>query len=343
MDLFSNNAETSTVSALTNDSGDPGYGTIVTTGVGLDGFANPSGTRSLRATITDATMPGQWEVVRIRQIDGVNLVVDRGIELPWDAGGPMAWPAGAKVSVRLTAGMLESFMQMQESGFFGQVLSGADRFAALGYPALKSAWPQLLANPTSDWHRAGNGLPIVGGSMFVDLGTPPAWAAGNFAHGDVVVPGTPDGCQYWACTNQSNAVYADAVPDFQGMGTHVPLDPTYPSLGYWVPVQMPVDLLVRLDGVRIVVEEVGFIASVVTASTPPTVSIGSDLGFSDARPTRFANAVSLSQITAGGESHRIPIAVGGQLSDSLTFRVDTPAAGGRFSGRFYWRGFYVEG
>ncbi|XJC76775.1 hypothetical protein ACHFCA_10615 [Delftia tsuruhatensis] len=225
MDLFSNNAETVLASALTNDSGDPGYGTIVTTGAGLDGFANPSGTRSLRATITDATMPGQWEVVRIRQIDGVNLVVDRGIELPWDAGGPMAWPAGAKVSVRLTAGMLESFMQMQESGFFGQVLSGADRFAALGYPALKSAWPQLLANPTSDWHRAGNGLPIVGGSMFVDLGTPPAWAAGNFAHGDVVVPGTPDGCQYWACTNQSNAVYADAVPDFQGMGTHVPLDP----------------------------------------------------------------------------------------------------------------------
>ncbi|MXN31496.1 hypothetical protein [Delftia sp. CH05] len=342
MDLFSNNAETALASALTSDSGDPGYGTIVTTGAGLDGFANPSGTRSLRATITDATMPGQWEVVTIRQIDGVNLIVDRGVELPWDASGPMDWPAGAKVSVRVTAGMLETFVQMQPNGFFGPALSGADRFAALGYPALKKAWPQPLASASS-FHRAGNGMSIVGGSMFVDLGTPPAWAAGNILHGDVVLPATPDGCQYWACTNQDSPVYADAAPDFQGAGTHVPLNPDNLALGYWVPVPMPVSLLVRLQGVRIVVEEVGFIASVVTASSPPTVSIGTDLDSSDPRPTRFANAVGLSQITGGGESHRIPIAVGGQLSNALTFRVDTLAAGGQFAGRFYWRGFYVEG
>ena len=342
MDLFSNNAETVLASALTSDSGDPGYGTIVTTGAGLDGFANPSGTRSLRATITDATMPGQWEVVMIRQIDGVNLTVDRGVELPWDAGGPMAWPAGAKVSVRVTAGMLEAFVQMQPNGFFGPALSGTDRFAALGYPALKKAWPQMLSSPTLNWHRAGNGMPIVGGSMFVDLGTPPAWAAGNILHGDVVVPAVADGCQYWACTNQAGAVYAGTTPDFQGAGTHVPLDPANLALGYWVPVPMPVNLLVRLEGVRIVVEEVGFIASVVTATAPPTVSIGSNLGSSDPRPTRFANAVALSQITDGGESHRIPVALGGQLSNALTFRVDTPATGGQFAGRFYWRGFYVE-
>jgi hypothetical protein len=61
-------------------------------------------------------------------------------------------------------------------------------------------------------------------------------------------------------------------------------------------------------------------------------------------PTRFANGVTLSQITGNNCVHRIILSAGGAMvtGEALTFAVDTAAAGGRCMGRFYWRGIFIE-
>lgn len=333
---FRNNAGTVLAGALTDDSEAPGFSTIV---VVDDGSAYAFTTSQL-ATLANAAMPGMYEVVKILSVSGAEITVQRGYESTDDAGPVHAWPVGTSLTGRVTASMLKAFLQI-ERGFFGSNAQEADRFAALGYPAIKRQSIQMLSNPTA-YHRGGNAMPAAGASMYVDLGVPLAWSAGNLLHGDVVAPTTPDGCQYWACTNRDGSVGIITEPVFAGPGVNVPIDPSDLSKGYMVAMDSPIDFNVRFENVLFVVEEVGFIARTVNAVDVPVVSIGSNMDASSPNPTRYANNVALSQITGDSHIHRIPVAAGGQLVDTLTFKLETAATGGQFSGRFYWRGFFVE-
>lgn len=329
---FRNNAAAALAIALPSDSGDPAYGTCTVVADGSQ--LTFGGDFPQLGTLTHASMPGQYEIVRLQSRSDAVFVCERSLENTV----PLDWPVGTKLEARVTAGMLERFPQI-EAGFL-DAKDGA-RFALKGYPAVMLHTTQMLSGATS-FNRNGQTPSVVGVSPFVDLGVPPAWTAGNYRHGDVVVPSTPDGAQYWLCSNSDMSVHVGAEPEFAGPGVNVPVDPADETLGYMVAMAMPLDFLVRFAGVRLVVEEVGFISRSVTAGDVPSVSIGSDLDSGSPNPTRYANNVALSQIAGDNHVHRIPIAVGGQLIDTLKFKVETAATGGKFAGRFYWRGFFVQ-
>ena len=185
----------------------------------------------------------------------------------------------------------------------------------------------------------GSGAEIVGVSPPCDLGVPETWSDRQYHGGSVVAPGTPDGFQYWLDLARGHGqAQSSASPTFNGdTEPTVAANGYIPSVGFWVPTAMPVELAVNFDLVRLVVTEVGFIAAQMTASTPPSVSIGSDVA-----ATRFANAVELDELTSNNTIHRIPITTGGAMVEGLRFAVTTAATGGSVRGKFYWRGFFVE-
>jgi hypothetical protein len=268
--------------------------------------------------------------------------------------------------------MLKAFLQVDQQGMVvrpgaSTMMPGVYEFAPQGRRTLNSrenvfafngrsygdnvvqisAYPVLQnypsRNPPFDTsagaaHDQGFSTPSVGGSDFVDLGVPPAWANNaSYYQGSVVVP-TGGGTKQFALQllDERNLVLIPpgaTEPDFVAG----PLSVTVSGelMGYWTPTDLPIDIQ-RTFSQRLVVTEVGFIASRFSASTAPAVSIGTL-----ADPTKFANAVSLSQIAARGDVHRIPITAGGASIDNIRFRLDTAATGGRFLGRFYWRGFFT--
>lgn len=305
------------------------------------------------ATLTHASVPGVYEVVRLIANPAADtFTVERGVE-----GSPIAWPAGTEVSARVTAGMLSAFIQsrigapviMDPSG--GTIVLGsgsgdtsgatAGTFVARGVSRANNAWviggqsvvqhahaQDLSFSPTLAYEAVGTTHPV-------DLGVPLAWnVAHNYIRGRVVRPTTPNGYQYWAriASLTEDALYSATEPAFPGNGNPAEVVP----LGEWVATAMPVTITRDFPHL-LVVTEVGFINHMYGATSSPTVSIGVT---GDA--TRFANAVPLSQITAQGHIHRIPITTGGAPADDLVFRVDTAATGGVFMGRFYFKGFFVE-
>lgn len=360
MHLFSNNAETTLQSAITSDAvsitavADGSAGRFASIPAGSSGRG-----RVQLATLTHSSYPGAYEVVKITARVGTAFTVVRGLE-----GTAQAWPAGTLMSARVTAEMLGAFLQRDDnsvvrngngSGLFvfdkssdvdytshAAASTGNDRsfvyhgrsrlFDAVqlsGYPVLQREMARI-GDPSTD-HDLNLSYPSVGGSIPVDLGVVPAWDAVGYSRGAVVVPTTPNGHQYW--------LEIASIDDETSSETTEPAWTTSEApavAGTWRATPMPIDI--DRDFVHdIVVTEVGFIAHVATATTPPSVSIGTA-----ADRTRWANSVALSQISGNGQIHRIPITAGGALARDIRFSVDTAATGGRFLGRFYWRGFFVE-
>lgn len=350
MHLFSNNAETTLAAALDADAGDINMQVASATLFQVIGAGD--GNIQL-ATLTHPDLAGLYEVVAIVETDGVNWTVVRETE-----GAVQAWPIGTKVEARITANMLGTFLQRDPDtgrvsnpnggGSFalsGSVAGDAKSTASLvfGGASRVANSIQLSGRPYLQLTRSDDGSSIdynlsyesVGGSIPVDLGSAATWAAGDYYRGSVVVPTVPDGYQYWlAISSPDDSLSNDATePAFDGLGGGAAS-----AAGWWFPTVLPIDFTTE-NFVGLMVTEVGFIAHVATASGLPSVSIGTPTN-----ATRFANNVSLSQITAGGMVHRIPLSGGGALlnSEPLRFKVDTAATGGRFLGRFYWRGFFIE-
>lgn len=369
MHRFSNNAVSTLASGIDE------YATTITLTAGggalFDAPATADGTVQ-PVTLTHESAPGLYEIARLLEVGGSadEFVVERGVE----GSTSLAWPAGAKVSARVTADMLKAFLQVDQQGMVVHPGASASmqnvyEFAPQGRRTLNSrenvfafngrsvgdnvvqisAYPVLQnypsRNPPFDTsagveHDPGFSTPSVGGSDFVDLGVPPAWANNAYYYqGSVVVP-TGGGTKQFSLQllDEENIFFVPSgatEPDF----VNGPLSVTYGGevRGYWTPTDLPIDIQrTFVYGRRLVVTEIGFIASRFSASTAPVVSIGTL-----ADPTKFANAVALSQIAARGDVHRIPITAGGASIDNIRFRLDTAATGGRFLGRFYWRGFFT--
>jgi hypothetical protein len=357
--LFSNNARTTLAAVLTGDDSDPDYETILAAGDGsADLFQEPEDGDAELATLFDATDESVWEVVQITTRTGATFTVQRGVELSPGLSVPPSWPIGTFMEGRVTALMLGGFQQTSDQnaevryerrGSAGLVrpssnLGGAEVFALNGYPALPDfrsrantfGVPPTLQDPVF-------APEVVGGTFPIDLGSAAAWAAGTtYKHLAVVVPSTPDGYQYWLALNAGvDSSTTDVAPTFAGPGTTEARNGYSPDdvvVGYWIPTDLTRDITLQLaTDAKFVLTEVGFMARDVTAGTPPYVSIGTDI---DA--TKFVNNQQLTQITDNGHVHRFPISSGGDMVEYLRFVVDSAAAGGRFRGRFYFRGFFLN-
>lgn len=296
-------------------------------------FATPSGSDFQRATLYSADDPDSFEIVRITANDGTNLTVLRGQE----GTTALAWAAGAKIGARITADMLETFVAKSRTTVEGTVLQFA------GYPVL----PLLTASPTTS---AGASFPqdinlsheVVGGSLPVDLGDAvPDWVSeASYPNGSIVAPTTPTGFHYvFQAADGWQSAQSTAEPAFDNTGSSIDaLDSSANVVGLWVPIPTPLAFVMSFPSSRgLVVTEVGFICLDHDATTDPVVRIGTS-----ALPTLFANDVTLTQIAGPSQVHRVPISAGGPMvTDGLRFSVQT-AATGRFIGRFYWRGFFVQ-
>ena len=106
--------------------------------------------------------------------------------------------------------------------------------------------------------------------------------------------------------------------------------------GSWIPLPDPLVVTLMFGGKKLLLSEVGFICmGYNTVTTPPSVSVGVPGNL-----TRFANAVSLTGVTAAGKVWRVPVTTD-ELVSGLVFTLDT-AATGSLTGRFYWRGTFIE-
>lgn len=339
-EIFSNNAE-GLLSAGISDSA-----TTVTLAdtPGAANFAYLGDGEFQRATISDVNTPDVTEVVRIVGQAGLSFTLERGVE-----GDAASWPSGAKLSARVTAGMLESLVARDDGGV---ISTGSGSFVVNGRPNQNGGMVQIAGWPVLSLGRVGysdkvefqdSGLTheAVGGTQSVSLGTTPAWVSGqNYGSGEIVVPTTPNGFQYcYEKTPYGGNTQVATQPAFDTSGYSLPvMNPGNPAKvdGYWLPTPNPLGLRLRLKGFYggVMLTEVGFLCLDYGASTPPTISISS--GYEGDLSDIVSN-VSLSQIDGAQQVWRHVITDGGQLKDEIRFDVDTPATGA-FIGRFYWRG-----
>ena len=370
--FFSNNSESTLAAALSDLPTDPKFYTLVLTSDGsADTFSNrissdgptplpgddSKSVSGQLATLTHTSLPGRYEVVLLTKRhmlpDGFHVV--RGLEISRDIYSPPAWPVGTKLQARVTAGTLQNFVQgdadltarMDGRTMVLSVSSPPEPFGVDSAPSLLRT-PRNPADAGNPYHVLGNGMPVVGASAFVDLGEPTVFRQpGGFNQGDVFVPATPDGYQYGVYSVAGKLRYlsgSDPAVVFPGDGGVIDVTSAAGDvLFHLVATPLPLNLIAaRYNNALLVVDEVGFIAEQVTATTAPVVSVGYYDASSAPHPTHFANGVSLTQITGNQQIHRISAALNSALAQKLAFKLDTAATGGVFRGRFYWRGFLVQ-
>lgn len=294
-------------------------------------------------TITDPANVLPPEVVYATAIPGAGQrTVVRGQE----GTTAQTWVADAIVSARVTAGMLGGFAQVIDGalslsayGIRGRNWLNENAVQTGGFPVLQLVRSAL--GGSSDYADGNVSREVVGGTLHLNLGTVATWTSGEIYNGHaVVVPPVPDSRQY---------CYEPSVFGADSQTTTTPSftpDDSCPALmganevGKWVSIN-PAALEQGIGDVPgnsvLVVTEVGFVCASHGGGSAPVVSIGAD-----SSPTRFASGVALSQITAAGHVHRIPVAAGGAMcEEKLTFSLVTPSSGD-FRGRFYWKGFFLE-
>ena len=301
-----------------------------------------------RATLYAPDDPGAFEVVHITQKSGTTLTVLRGQE----ATVAQSWDAGAKIGARVTASMLRSFLAIDQNN---TVKTQFSRLAVNGRTTVEGSvvqiagFPVLTHIPAQPTASAGASMPqdrnlsheSVGGTLIVDLGdSVPTWVSeASYPDRSIVAPTTPTGFNYVfeaADGRQSAQTITEPLFDDSGYSAEA-FDSSDNPVGLWVPVPDPLVFVVYFGGfMNLCVTEVGFICLATDATTDPSVSIGTS-----AENTRFANDVALTQISGNDHIHRIPITAGGAMVNNLRFAVTTEATG-RFIGRFYWRGFFVQ-
>lgn len=319
------------------------------------GFAVLASGQFQRATITHANMPGEYEVVFITSWDGLEATIERGMEPPTHTG--KAWPVGAKVSGRVTAGMLHEMAGagLRYSSVYGQegygVLSRGASIDEYGAPVEDvgvlgnfSVSPGAVSNVF--WEAGGptysevqpRGIETVFITGEVELGQPEVHSPStNYDPGRIVVPAVSDGYQYRLVGDG----YSFGSISFPGDGYSIvpipaynPSDPESPK-GAWVTAgQHPAKVVTRCHDI---ITEVGFITnSVGGVSAAPTFSVGVE-----GDETAIANNVAVSTQNYGVSRFIVPSGVYPAFLD-VVFKVQTPSPVGSLKGVFYARGFSVS-
>lgn len=318
------------------------------------GFAVLAPGQFQRATITHAAMPNEREVVLITSWNGLDATVERGSESPTNTG--KAWPAGAKVSGRVTAGMLRGLVDsgLRYSSAYGSeiygVLSGGKMEDAYGSPT--KAVGVLGGFPVSPgvvgdifWDASGpvwsdiqpRGMETVFITAEVELGQPETHSPSvNYYVGAIVVPAVSDGHQYRLVGG-----YSLGSVTFPGDGTSVtpvpaydPDDPESPKAAWVTAGQHPAKVVTRCHEI---ITEVGFITNSVSGvSVAPTFSVGVE-----GDETAIANNVAVSTQNYGVSRFVVPSGVYPAFLD-VVFKVHTPSPAGSLKGVFYARGFSVS-
>lgn len=329
--LFSNNAAT-TISGSITDSA-----TSITLATG-DGalFASPD---ALDAELQLATLVdgATVEIVAITARSGDVLTVVRGQE-GTDAA---AWASGSKIEARITAGMLDRLLQNRDDTsnlFINAEPSGlsSNNWVIGGYPALVRPAAISLA---MDHHMS---VDASGATFAVNLGVVPTWAAStSYLDGQAVKPTTPDGNQYILRIRQqpyTDLTSGTVEPAFDDTFVAIDFDAA-DSVNKWYGVDLATGFnqTVQSSAMRFYPTEVGFIClEWDSVSSPPSISIGT----SD-DDDKYASNVSLSGITGANQIHRIPV-TNNEGVTSMRFKLNTAAGGGKFVGRFYYKGLFVE-
>ena len=104
---FSNNAEGTLAAPISSSA----TTITLTDAPGAYRFAGVGVGDFQRATIT-GNDPDVFEIVHIVASSGLTLDIQRGME----GTANLSWPTGATISARVTAGMLGSFLSMDEYG-----------------------------------------------------------------------------------------------------------------------------------------------------------------------------------------------------------------------------------
>ena len=355
---FVNNGASTLTQALTADAGDT---TLFTDGDAWFSFGNGS---RLKVTLTHSSLPDQIEILTIEShIDTGEFSIARASEAVGGVQEPFAWPIGTAVEARLTAAMLDAFVQANDGHMAINSLYASDQVQSevfqtgqasfkgdsdggvsiTGFPAM-GIFPQALPSSSGDIDPA-LGREVVGASVLVNLGAVPTWVSGNdYSALSIVKPSVADGFQYLFSTlKQGETTRATAMP-FDGLGGAVEAfydDTQEYQSGMWVPIEMPVKVSQYVGSPQsrlFVPTELGFVCFNHGGGASPSVSIGTDTN-----PTLLVNNQPLSQITGPNTIHRFPISGGGQMLDGvIRFALSSAEATGAFVGRFYWKGFFVS-
>lgn len=299
-----------------------------------------------RATITGAD-PDVYEIVYITASDGVSL--DLTIERGKEGTNQLTWGVGSEISCRVTSGMLGNFLQQNQSGVVhsrpgrpndtfvvnGRLVNSGVMLS--GYHVL----PLITARPTTNPSAQDTNMTreSVGGSLFVDLGDNiPTWVADRYySERSIVRPTTPNGYVYLLETFTGYDYASSSTEPGWSIGDGV-TEATFGGtpIGSWIPLPDPLVVTLGFGSKKLLPSEVGFICmGYDTVTTPPSVSVGTQ-----DNPTRFANAVSLTGLTAACKVWRVPVTAD-ELVSRLVFTLDTEATGS-LTGRFYWRGTFIE-
>ena len=334
MHRFTNNGVAALAVAI-----DASVGTI-TLGAGEgDRFAGISASSGdvQHLTITSPDLPGAVEIVEVHGRDSGTdvLEVQRGM----DGTAAVAWPAGATVSARVTAGMLESFAQ----GSFDDYLNAPQGVVPWSRDISGTQFVVQRHSHAGGPALANTGLETFWLSPRVNLGVVQAWAPGTpYSEGSIVAPTAPNGFQYvlvmdeyqlWGPSIQSKAtepVWPTVAGDSVGDGQS--------RTGRWVAANLTDGLLGGdIEATAILLSEVGFIcANTVGVTAPPSISV-TDYGGSVA----LVAAQPLSAISAANDVHRFN-ALPGKMIETMRFKLNAPAVGGAFSGWFYAKGAIIQ-
>lgn len=268
-------------------------------------------------TITDPANPEVMEIVAMTRADGSSFRVKRGLE----GTTPLTWPEGSVVEARITAGMLNSFMQIgRDEEFQMPYLTEIQIIPKNFYPSYSAP---MFATP------------VMGRSMNVSVGlVEDQFGPRSIERGGIVTHPGREGVYFVSIDGWGYEQPIPNIPPVEYSGEISILDMSGQEKDFYAQrMDDPIIIDIASTGVSIVITEVGFVCTRNGGGGPAqvTVSVGTDT---------IAENASLD------ESERMGIA---RFPNNLT-RLTPPAdiditvtqrSPGVMEGYFYWIGFPV--